>query len=133
MDLKYFDINDDKDTLKKKWKKLAIQFHPDKNRGNEAQATKKMQEINSELEYCIKFGGGFDIGKYNVKNPNDITELIKMLMFDMIEDVLKEETNQSVIQFYTKAKYILSHGITPTPLIKVIRDDDDNNKNPNSK
>lgn len=133
MELKYFNLTDDKDTLKKKWKKLAIKFHPDKNKGNEVVATKKMQEINAELEYCIKHGGGFDIDKFNVKNPNDLTELIKMLMFDMIDDVLKEETNQSVIQFYTKAKYILTHGITAPPLIKVIRDDDDKSNNPNSK
>lgn len=124
MELKYFNIDDDKDTLKKKWKQLAIKFHPDKNRGNEAESTKKMQEINSELEYCIKFGGSFDISKFNIKNPNDLTELIKMLMLDMIDDVLGEETNQSVVQFYTKVKYVLSHGITPTPLIKVIRDND---------
>lgn len=124
MDLKYFSLTDDKDTLKKKWKKLAIQFHPDKNKDNEIEATKKMQEINSELEYCIKFGGGFDIEKFNVKNPNDLTELIKMLIFDMIDDVSREELNQSTLKFYTMAKQLISDGVKPYPVIKVINDDD---------
>lgn len=126
-DLKYFSLTDDKDALKKKWKKLALKFHPDKNRGNEAQSTKKMQEINAELEYCIKFGGGFDIGKFDVKNPNDLSELIKMLLFEMIDDVLKEESNQSILKFYAMAKNIISNGVKQTPVIRVVREDDTNN------
>jgi hypothetical protein len=127
VDLKYFSLTDDKDTLKKKWKKLAIQYHPDKNRNDEAGATEKMQEINSELEYCIKFGGGFSIEKYDIKNPNDLSELIKILLFEMIDDALKEESNKYVLQLYAMARDIISNGVKPCPIIRVVRDDETTN------
>lgn len=122
MNLKYFSLNDDKDTIKKKWKKLAVKFHPDKNRGDEVAATKKMQEINSELEYCVKFGGGFDGGKFDAKNPSDFRELMKILVMEMIEDVLRSEKNKSVAAFYMRAKKIIEHGMDSPPLITIIKD-----------
>lgn len=122
MDLKYFSLNDDKESLKKKWKRLALQHHPDKNAGDEAQATKRMQEINEELAYCIKFGGGFDIDKFDVRKASDLHELIKMLMVDMIDDVLASKSNKSVTDFYSKAKNLIEHGIKSMPIIRVVRD-----------
>lgn len=124
MILKYFNLTDDKDALKKKWKKLAVKFHPDKNRGNETEATKKMQEINSELGYCIKFGGGFDVSKFNFDNPNDLKELAKMFIMEMIDDVLKTESNKSLLAFYAKAKNLIENGLSQSPIIRVIRDNE---------
>lgn len=122
MELKYFSLHDDKETLKKKWKKLAVRFHPDKNRGDEIAATKKMQEINSELEYCIKFGGSFDIGKFDFKNPRDLRDMMKMFVSEMMDDVIKDEKNNSVREFYVRAKNIIENGISIPPLIQVVRE-----------
>lgn len=130
MDLKYFSLNDDKESLKKKWKSLAIKFHPDKNMGKEIECTKKMQEINAELEYCIKYGSGFDIETYDAKNPNDFAELIKMFMFEMIDDVFNSNSNKSIMDFYAKAKNIIQNGISQSPIIKVIQKDDINPNKP---
>ena len=119
MNLKYFNINDNKETLKKKWKKLALIHHPDRNRGNEEVSTKKMQEINTELAYCIKFGGEFDINKFDMKNPHDLKELMKIFMSEIIDDAIKSESNRSVLEFYKRAKNIVEHGISPHLIIRV--------------
>ena len=36
--------------IKKAYRKLAIKYHPDKNRGNEEEATKKFKEISEAHE-----------------------------------------------------------------------------------
>jgi cell division protein ZapA (FtsZ GTPase activity inhibitor) len=67
MELKYFSLDDDRETLKKKYKRLAVINHPDKNINNQEDATQRMQEINSELDYCLKMqsGNGDDGGAAN--------------------------------------------------------------------
>lgn len=53
MILNYFDITDDKETLKQKYKEQAKKYHPDiYGEGGNA----IMQNIHSELDYCMKHG-----------------------------------------------------------------------------
>lgn len=129
MELKYFNINDDKDTLKKKWKQLALKFHPDRNLGREAETTKIMQEINNELAHCIKYGGGFDISKFDLKNTDDAFTIINRIMNDMINEVINSEPNYSIRNFFTQAKGFMSNIGNPVQIIPVLKEDGDDNDN----
>jgi DNA repair exonuclease SbcCD ATPase subunit len=50
----YSDINEYKDALKKLYKKKALQYHPDKNVGNEEEAKKKFQALGNQFEKKMK-------------------------------------------------------------------------------
>lgn len=131
MELKYFNIGDDKDTLKKKWKQLALKYHPDRNLGREAETTKIMQEINNELAYCIKYGGGFDINKFNLKDTDDAFTIINRIMNNMIDEVINSEPNYSIRNFFTQARGFMGSIGSPAKIIPVLKEDDENsNQNP---
>lgn len=101
MNLRYFTLSDDKETLKKKYKQLAFQNHPDKNLHDVAGSTKRMQDINEEFRYCLKNGGIFrdEIGK-----GADLGVLVSELFATMLEELIAQEKNQSVVIFLTNMK-----------------------------
>jgi DnaJ-class molecular chaperone len=72
--MKYFELSDDPETLKKKYKVLAKKYHPDLY-GEEG--NKIMQEIHEELEYCSNKGGKSGTG-------HGIT------VFDLLNEVMDE-------------------------------------------
>lgn len=82
MVLKYFSLSDDRDILKKKYKALAIKHHPDKNIHNQDESTRIMQEINSELDYCIKCKNG---GLYS--SSGDIANDMMIFMNEIMNEV----------------------------------------------
>ena len=100
MQLKYFTLNDDKDTLKKKYKQLAFSHHPDKN-PNDSGATSRMQIINEEFQYCLKNGGAF---KEDIGNGADIGVLITELFDNMLDELIAQEKNQTIIDFLKNIK-----------------------------
>ena len=50
MKIKHFDTSKELGELKQDYKKLALEYHPDRPNGS----TEKMQEINAEFEYVVK-------------------------------------------------------------------------------
>lgn len=101
MELKYFSLNDDKDTLKKKYKQLAFQHHPDKNPNDVSGATSRMQIISEEFQYCVKNGGAF---KDDISSGADLGSLIAELFNSMLDELIEQEKNQTVIDFLKNMK-----------------------------
>lgn len=72
--------NDNDETIKKEYKKLAIKWHPDKNQNNKVEAEAKFKEIShaysilgdkdKRREYDQMKKGGFSGGNFNFKGED---------------------------------------------------------------
>jgi len=83
-------IDIDKDDLseeyiKKKYKRMALRYHPDKNRHDIESHTLLFQEVNRAYEYLIQHNG-----YYPIQDESDITDYTKML-FAFLKSVIHEE------------------------------------------
>ena len=116
MELKYFSLSDDKDTLKKKYKQLAFLSHPDRNPNKQEEATKKMQEINAEFQYCLNNGSVFS---EDIKNGANLSDLINGLFSVLLDELIAQEKNQTVVDFLKNIKY--QFGKDPSGLDDFIR------------
>lgn len=101
MELKYFSLDDDKDSLKKKYKQLAFNSHPDRNPNKQVDSTKKMQEINEEFQYCLKNGNVFSA---DVRNGGNISDLVSELFIVMLDELIVQEKSQSIVEFLKNMK-----------------------------
>lgn len=101
MELKYFSHTDNKETLRAKYRELAKKWHPDRNIGKEAYATKIMQDINSELEYCLKFGNTFND---HDRNFNELNNLIIDFLITTLDEIISDEKNISIRIFFKEMR-----------------------------
>ena len=87
MQLQYFNINDSPEELKKRFRELAKEYHPDKQGGS----VETMQNINVEYDYVInnrfdkpheEFDSNFDVVL------NDIMEIINRNPSEYVVDTI---------------------------------------------
>lgn len=97
MQLRYFLHTDDKDTLRVKYRELAKKWHPDRNLNNQAEATRRMQEINEELDYCLKYGCAFTSDE---RTNFDLNGLIVEFLKTTLDQIIAEETSISFRLFF---------------------------------
>ena len=70
-----FDGRVSDEEVKKAYKKLAVKWHPDKNKDNEEEATKKFKEISEAYQKIIKG----DINNFNNMGNYDAEELFRQM------------------------------------------------------
>jgi len=76
------DKNADEDTIRKSYKKLALKYHPDRNKDNQAEATEKFKKISESYDVLSNkekrqqydmFGDNNSVGiPFSTQNANDI-------------------------------------------------------------
>jgi hypothetical protein len=97
------DDNIKEDILKKKYRLMALLYHPDKN--NSPDSVVKFQEINESYEYLMKYQGYMepdeDILFTECKNDTSDPEkgTYKWILYSFLRNLLKTESNQGL--FYT--------------------------------
>lgn len=116
--LKYFSDFSTIDAIKKQYKKLAFQFHPDIAGGS----TQKMQELNNEYEEALKLCGTANKKNYSLDQEyiDIIDALIKLNMqgvkieicgwFIWVSGETGEETKQYSKQLGKNGLGLIWHG-----------------------
>mgnify|MGYP001168884711 FL=1 len=131
-----FDGKVSDEEVKKAYKKLAVKWHPDKNKDNEEEATKKFKEISEAYQKIIKG----DINNFNNMGNFDAEELFRQMFnnfnfssggipnnrsanhypprgnvhFVNINDILR--TNQMPRQHFTTTTVRTVNGVTTTTI-----------------
>jgi hypothetical protein len=89
--------------IKKQYRVLALIYHPDKNRDEDAAA--KFQQIHTAYEYLMKYEGYMDddVDFVNDDNENNDDEKEHIpsyisLLYKFMNSLSKEDTNYSIIR-----------------------------------
>jgi hypothetical protein len=79
-----------KEDIKKKYHKVALKHHPDKN-GNTLEATRNFQQIGEAYEYLMNnLGFELEDNIYNNSNQSQYMNLLQMFIANIIKGNLKE-------------------------------------------
>ena len=107
-DILCIDKNASKEDIKRAYRKLSLEHHPDRNGGSE-ESTKKFQEINAAYERLTNQQKNINTNTNNVFTGQDINvnDLMKMFARGGIPEILKSSGMQSRMQ-------------RPVPIIKTI-------------
>lgn len=107
-DILCIDKNASKEDIKRAYRKLSLEHHPDRNGGSE-ESTKKFQEINAAYERLTNQQNNINTNTNNVFTGQDINvnDLMKMFARGGIPEILKSSGMQSRMQ-------------RPVPIVKTI-------------
>ena len=83
--MKYFTNPQNLDELKKQYRRLAMQHHPDHNPGHEAEANEAMKQINAEYSELFtrlqtQHNETHDENHQNTETPEEFIQIIALLL-----------------------------------------------------
>lgn len=103
-----------KDYLKKKYHKLSLKWHPDKNVENIKESTKKFQEINESYVYLLK--NLFDENSNTfIETPTENIYLYRVMLVGFLKLIINGEYLLNIVQ-----EIILNSNILTTSIFENI-------------
>jgi hypothetical protein len=107
-----------KDYLKKKYHKLSLKWHPDKNAENIDESTKKFQEINESYIYLLKNLFNENSNTFTTTNETTSTEniyLYRVMLVGFLKLIISGEYLLNIVQ-----EIILNSNILTTSIFENI-------------
>ena len=103
-----------KDYLKKKYHKLSLKWHPDKNTENIKESTKKFQEINESYVYLLKNLFNENSNTF-VETPTENIYLYRVMLVGFLKLIINGEYLLNIVQ-----EIILNSNILTTSIFENI-------------
>ena len=103
-----------KDYLKKKYHKLSLKWHPDKNTENIVESTKKFQEINDSYVYLLKNLFNENSNTF-VETPTENIYLYRVMLVGFLKLIINGEYLLNIVQ-----EIILNSNILTTSIFENI-------------
>ena len=79
-------------TIKSKYRKLAIKWHPDKNRDNKEKAEEKFKQISMAYEILSDTDKRANYDKLNINKQKEL--------FDLVKSISKSLITEKVVKFF---------------------------------
>ena len=89
-----------KDYLKKKYHKLSLKWHPDKNQENITESTKKFQQVNDSYTYLLKnlFNENSNTLESETTIPTENNSLYRVMLVGFLKLIINGEYLLNVVQ-----------------------------------
>lgn len=106
-----------KDYLKKKYHKLSLKWHPDKNTENISESTRKFQEINESYIYLLKnlFNENSNTFTTTEPIPTENSQLYRVMLVGFLKLIINGEYLLNIVQ-----EIILNSNILTTSIFENI-------------